>query len=153
MNRQRPSLLALPAGVKMQDFLFEPDEAEKQAYRATLAEKHRQNSLRRLAKLKQRWDEEDNAQRKRLRARRVKELESVVAADREFVAKENEKERRRMAAEAETKKIADYYINEQHKELLARLHKATGEINRDIIRTERKELERRGVIRGRSRQS
>ena len=53
-----------------------------------------------------------------------------------------------MAAEAETKKIADYYIAEEHRALLARLNKATQTINADIVRTERKELERRGVVRG-----
>jgi hypothetical protein len=138
---------AAGAYVRLDEILFEPDDAEKKAHQKLIAERHRQNSLRRLAILKQHWDEQDQAQRKR----RVKQLAAIVAADREFVAKENEKERRRMAAEAETKKIAEYYVGEEMKALLARAQKAGREINRDIIRTERKELERRGVIRGRRR--
>lgn len=144
MNRRRPSLLALPAGVKLADFLFEPDKEEKQAFRN---DRRRRGRLDKLKSLKSKWDAEDLAATRR----RVKELEAVVAADREFVAREAENEERRMAAEAQTKKIVDYYINSEHKALLARAARAGREINADIVKAERKELERRGLVRGKRR--
>lgn len=139
-NRVR-STMFLPSDVDLDEVDWIPTKEEKQA---RLAEQHRQASLRRLERLAKRWDEQDRAQRKR----RIKEFEAAIAADREFVAVENEKERRRMAAEAETKRIADYYIGEQMKELLARAKRAGEVINRDICRTERKALEKRGLVRG-----
>jgi hypothetical protein len=149
MNRRRPSLLALPAGVKLADFDFEPTKEELKQVRALQtearrAELNRQAALKRLARLKQSWEEKERGQRKR----RIKELEAAIAADKKWIAEQDERERQRMDAEAQTKRVADYYIAEEHRALLIRLSKATAAVNRDIIRTERKELERRGVIRG-----
>jgi hypothetical protein len=142
-NRVR-STMFLPSDVDLDEVYWIPTKEEKQA---RLAEQHRQASLRRLARLKQRWDEQDAAQKRR----RLRELEAAVAADKKWIAEFEEKERRRMAAQAAVKKIADYYIVEQTKELLARAKRAGDAINRDICKTERKMLEQRGIVRGKPR--
>jgi hypothetical protein len=140
---------AASAYVRLDEVEWAPSKQELKQVRALQAEArraelNRQAALKRLARLAQSWQEKERGQRKR----RIRELEAAIAADKKWLAEENEKERRRMAAEAATQKIQDYYIAEEHRALLARLSKATAAVNRDIIRTERKELERRGVVRG-----
>src|SRR6267143_1878210 len=142
-NRVR-STMYLPPDLNLDDIDWIPTKEEKQA---RAADQHRQASLRRLARLKQRWDEQDAAQARRLRARRLKEIEAAIVADKKWIAEFEEKERQRMAAEAETKRVHDWWVAEQHRELLARAERAGREINRDICKTERTVLEKRGVVR------
>jgi hypothetical protein len=144
MKRRRPSILALPAGVKLEDFYFEPTAGEKRA------DTYRKTRLRKLEWLDEQQKLRDASELQWLRDR-VAVLESVIQADKEFVAAENERDRRRMAAEAETKRVHDWWVAEQHRELLARAERAGREINRDICKTERKVLEQRGIVRGKRR--
>jgi hypothetical protein len=73
----------------------------------------------------------------------------VAAADREFVRLENEREERRVESEAELKRIQDYYNGERDKELRAHLARITKGLNKDICKSKRETLARRGQIRGR----
>jgi hypothetical protein len=140
--RRRIPVLALPLDIKLDDILFAPDAEERKAY---AWETHRRAALKRLERLRATWERQD-LERARKRA---KDLQALVEADRKFVAAENDRQERRVAAEQETKKIADYYLQEQRKELLARLARATKEISADVCRSERERLMRRGVVRGR----
>jgi hypothetical protein len=142
-NRVR-STMFLPSDVDLNEVDWIPTKEEKQA---RLAEQHWQASLRRLARLKQRWDEQDAAQKRR----RLRELEAAIAADKKWIAEFEEKERRRMVVEAETKRVHDWWVAEQTNELLARAKRASKEIYRDAARAEREELIRRGAYKGRSR--
>lgn len=137
MKRRIP-LTALPAGIRPSDFFWGPTYEEHQ--------------LSLLRKLKAKWAREDAAiERKHLERmrKRAAELEQSVAKDREWLARLAERQE-------EQKRVTDYWLAEQkkqadaeHKALVARLAKATKEIQKSDARSEREELLRRGVVRGR----
>jgi hypothetical protein len=160
MKRSCP-LFALPTGIRPSDFYWEPvsnlpkrpkkkplvpfTEAEKLAYKAH----HR-------LKILQRWKEKWDRQETEYLRRRAKALEASVAADKEWLRIENEREERRMQAEAELKAVQHYYRSEREKELAAqdkarrdKAAKLLKEINADACKSERDLLASRGAIRGR----
>lgn len=112
---------------------------------------YEEHQLSLLRKLKAKWAREDAAiERKHLERlrKRATELEQSIAKDREWLARLAERQE-------EQKRVTDYWVEEQrkqaeadHKALLARLAKATKEIQRSDARSEREELLRRGVVRG-----
>src|SRR5260370_30222694 len=85
-KRQRHPLRALPLGISLSDFFWEPTRGEIEA------DQRRANRLRRLeylAKLKESWEREDC---ERLR-RRAAELAVVVENDRAYIERVNAIER------------------------------------------------------------
>jgi hypothetical protein len=141
MKRQKP-LQALPLGIRLADYFWSPDKAEREV---NLAAQRRRAALAKLAKLEVEWKVQDEL---RLR-RRAAELAVVVAADKEWLAREQ-------AWEEQLQKIQDYYRSEaqreaaeERKRLLAKLDKVTRQMNKSDVRAERQELLRRGVFRGR----
>jgi hypothetical protein len=134
VKRRFPKLV-LPANLRLDEILFAPDAEERQY---THLEKQRQQRLARMERLAKRWEREDQARLEK----RVRDLEAIVGADREFVEACN-------AREAEIQRVRAYYETEQRKELLARLARATKDISKDVCRAEREKLMRRGIVRGR----
>jgi hypothetical protein len=61
---------------------------------------------------------------------------------------EREREERKLQSDAELKKVQDYFNGERDKDLRAALKRITNDMNKDIVKTERKVLARRCVIRG-----
>jgi hypothetical protein len=83
--------------------------------------------------------------------RRAAELAAVVEQDRAFVAREEAFEREMKRRQAIIIQLHEQDAADERKRLLARLEKATKEINADAARRERKVLAARGVLRGRLR--
>jgi chromosome segregation ATPase len=115
------------------DFYFVPTREETQ--------------LDRLRCLEREWARRELFQLRR----RAAELTVVVAADCAYVERQN-------ALEAEIQRRKNYYeavhkdeADQERKWLLARLEKATKEMNKSDVRAEHRELLRRGVYRGRRR--
>lgn len=141
-RRNQPRVLPPLLPEKADNYLFEPDEEERQYVRN---ESHRQNSLAKLRKLDARFAEQ---QLEYLRSK-CAALQSVIDADRAWLAAQAERE-------AELKRVNDWRASEHEKEQATedeqrrkRLARATEQINRDTVRREREEFAKRGVIRGR----
>jgi hypothetical protein len=147
MRRPRPRF-ALPIDINLNDFDWTPvpkpgRKSAKQQF--TKEEKLAYQARERTIAVLRKFEREEWAFIRRY----AKNLEAVVAADREFVRIENEREERRLESEAELKKIQDYFNGERDKELRAHFARVTKELNKDILKNEREVLARRGVIRGR----
>jgi hypothetical protein len=106
-----------------------------------------ETQLDRLRCLEREWARRELFQLRR----RAAELTVVVAADCAYVERQN-------ALEAEIQRRKNYYeavhkdeADQERKWLLARLEKATKEMNKSDVRAEHRELLRRGVYRGRRR--
>ena len=139
--RKRP-IHALPYGINLSDYLFAPDAEEIQV---VVNERRRQDRLAKLHKLEKMWERQDL---ERLR-RRAAELESVIAADKEWLEKQNAWDAEIERRKAIILKLHDEDAKLERERLLARLEKATKTMNAEIVRSERAELSRRGVVRGR----
>jgi hypothetical protein len=150
--RSRP-IFVLPAGENLSDFDFVPSAEEKAA--AKEIGKHRAHAKRclvNLGHLQKLWAREDAEYDRRREARRQKHIETILAAaelDRQWVeqyrAWEQEIERRR-----------NFYLTEHAKEdkathaaQLKKLATILDDIRKTDCRLERKELTKRGVVRGR----
>jgi len=103
--------------------------------------------LERLGKIERDWDAAED----RILKLRAKAVEASVAADRAWLTLEQEREERKLQSDAELKKVQDYFNGERDKELRAALKRITKDMNKDILKTEREALVRRGAIRGRRR--
>lgn len=143
-RRNQPRVLPPLLPEKADNFLFEPDEEERQYVRN---EGHRQNSLAKLRKLDALFADQ---QMEYLRSK-CAALQSVIDADRAWLAAQAERE-------AELKRVNDWWASERKKELKAedeqrrkKLARATEQINRDAVRREREQFSQRGLIRGRKR--
>ena len=145
MSRRRPTILALPAGVKFSDLDFKP----------TWQEIEWERWLRAKAEYEKEWLE---AAQKELailaciieRDARENALEEFHQRRQKFYREQAEKE-----AERDRQEI-DKYLAEQQRILdaprlnaeLAKLARIGREIKRENMRIERAELKRRGVLRG-----
>jgi hypothetical protein len=99
--------------------------------------------LERLRKIETEWDAAED----RILRFRHKAIEASVAADRAWLKLEKERKERKVQADAELKKVQDYFNGERDKELRAHLKRVTSELNKRICKYEREA--RRGLIRGR----
>ncbi len=140
-NRVR-STMALPPDVDLNFIDWQPTVGEKEA---TRRERTRKVKLEWLADQDAKFDA---AELEHLR-KKCAALQQVVDADRAWLERQKE-------LEGDHAKVKAYYEQEADKEaqaeraaLLKRLEKATKKINADNARTERAELLRRGVVRGR----
>jgi hypothetical protein len=133
-HSKRPSgenIFCLPAGENLSNYLWEPTWEERQLAHLRQMEIHwNRNELLALRK-------------------RAKQLEATIAADRKWVE-------RQQIIEDGLKRIQDYYKKAhdaedaaEHAALLKRLEKATKDIAASNARAEKRELIRRGVLRGR----
>jgi len=142
MKRKRHPLRALPLGIQMSDFLWEPDAEEK---RVAVEAQRRQSRLAKLHRLEKLWAAQDFERLKR----RAAELAAIVEQDRAFVAREQAFEREMQRRQAIIMQLHDEDAKLERKLLLARLEKATKELNKDVVRSERAALLAKGVVRGR----
>ena len=150
--RSRP-IFVLPAGESLTDYDFAPTKEEREIEKERA--KHRRHAKRclvNLAALKKTWAKEDAASDRLREQRRQKHIETILATaelDRQWVeqyrAWEQEIERRR-----------NFYLTEQQKEAkaihaaqLKKLATILDDIRKTDCRLERKELTKRGVVRGR----
>ena len=131
MRRDRPR--RVPPGYSDKDYHFYPTWDER--------------ILERLGKIERDWDAAED----RILKLRAKAVEASVAADRAWLTLEQEREERKLQSDAELKKVQDYFNGERDKELRAALKRITKDMNKDILKTEREALVRRGAIRGRRR--
>jgi len=131
MRRDRPR--RVPPGFSDKDYHFYPTWDER--------------ILERLRKIERDWDATED----RILKLRAKAIEASVAADRAWLTLEQEREERKLQSDAELKQVQDYFNRERDMELRAALKRITTDLNIDIVKTEREELARRGVIRGRRR--
>src|SRR5208283_1825817 len=131
MRRDRPR--RVPPGFSDKDYHFYPTWDER--------------ILERLGKIERDWDATED----RILKLRAKAIEASVAADRAWLTLEQEREERKLQSDAELKQVQDYFNRERDMELRAALKRITTDLNIDIVKTEREELARRGVIRGRRR--
>jgi hypothetical protein len=143
-------LYVLPDNCDLSDMDFVPSPEEIAAAKQFAKNRrHAKRVLVNLAALKKTWEREDK-ERDQLRLRRLAtEMATIAKADRDWIAAENERETRRMAAQAELKKVTDYYLSEHRKEALKKLGQINRDINLDICKAERLALTKRGVVRGR----
>jgi|SRR6516225_9697174 hypothetical protein len=141
-RRSKPIVFPPAISERMGDFLWEPDEAE---IAVNIEERRQKNFAAKMKRFFARFHQEELEYYRK----RCDQLAVIVAADKAWIDRQN-------GIEAEMKEVRDYYEGERKKEEQAadkvrrekclRLRK---EINRDIVRTEREELIRRGVYRGR----
>jgi hypothetical protein len=149
--KQRPRF-ALPFGINLADYDFQPTREEK--------------LLDRVNEMKLVWDREDDDRRRRRSALIAKEIaeekrKQEIEDRREEIAREREAEieRRRnyylaaRKAEGPMEKLIERYQNELegnwYTKALRKLEKLTAEIRHDRLKAEREALTRRGVLRGR----
>jgi hypothetical protein len=146
MSRRRPTLLALPSGVKFSDLDFKP----------TWQEIEWERWLRAKAEYEKTWLE--NAQKELAllaciveRDARENALEEFHQRRQKFYREQAEKE-----AERDRQEIEKYLTEQQrildapiYNALVARVNKAGDQIRKDAAHFERQELLRRGVVRGR----
>lgn len=142
MKRRYP-VRALPLGIRLSDFYWQPTQEEK-AVDSKFLERQRRNRLDKLRRLERLWAEQDLARMRR----RVAELESVVKQDRAFVAREEAFEKEIQRRKAIILKLHDEEAEAERKRLLTKLAKVTAEMNAATVRSERALLARRGVVRG-----
>jgi hypothetical protein len=128
MRRDRPR--RVPPGFSDRDYHFYPIWDER--------------ILERLRKIESEWDAAED----RILKLRAKAIEASVIADRAWLNLEREREERKLQSDAELKKVQDYFNGERDKDLRAALKRITNDMNKDIVKTERKVLARRCVIRG-----
>jgi hypothetical protein len=128
MRRDRPR--RVPLGFSDRDYHFYPPWDER--------------ILERLRKIESEWDAAED----RILKLRAKAIEASVIADRAWLNLEREREERKLQSDAELKKVQDYFNGERDKDLRAALKRITNDMNKDIVKTERKVLARRCVIRG-----
>ena len=131
MRRDRPR--RVPPGYSDKDYHFYPTWDER--------------ILERLGKIERDWDAAED----RILKLRAKAVEASVAADRAWLTLEQEREERKLQSDAELKTVQDYFNGELDKERRAALKRITNDLNKDILKTEREALVRRGAIRGRRR--
>lgn len=140
-NRIRCTV-ALPADVELDFIDWVPGKAELAAVQRR---KTAQRRLEYLDELKAEWERSDLLAMQRKAA----ELAVVIAQDKIWLARES-------AWEAKVESVRNYFLTELQREekaadkaRLERLRKAAAAINRDICKTEREVLIRRGAYRGR----
>jgi hypothetical protein len=149
--KQRPRF-ALPFGINLSDYDFQPTREEK--------------LLDRVNEMKLQWDLEDD-ERRRLRFKQIaaeieeEKRKQEIEDRREEIAHEREAEieRRRnyyltaRKTEGPMEKLIERYQNELegnwYNKALRKLEKLTAEIRHDRLKAEREALTRRGVLRGR----
>jgi len=132
---------------------FFPSPEEKAAVKA--AAKHRKHAkvcLINLAALKKTWAKEDAASDRLREQRRQKHIETILAAaelDRQWIEQYR-------AWEQEIDRRRNFYLSEHQKEATAihaaqlkKLATILDDIRKTDCRLERKELTKRGVVRGR----
>ncbi len=134
--------MALPPDVDLNFIDWLPTVGEKEA---TRRERTRKAKLQWLADIQAKADRDELAYLRMKVAAQAK----LIEADRDWLERQKERE-------DELEKVQAFYESEHAKEeqaadkvRLARLKKATDAINKDNARTERAELLRRGVVRGR----
>jgi hypothetical protein len=157
--RPRP-IFVLPAGENLSDFDFVPSPEEKAATKEVAKrKKHAKRCLVNLANLQKLWEREEAAYLKHMDALRQKHIAAILVQaerDRIWLAQMNAWEQETNAWEQEIDRRRNFYLSEHDKEAkaihAARLKKLAtilDDIRKTDCRLERKELTKRGVVRGR----
>jgi hypothetical protein len=152
MRRNRKPIRALPLGINMKDFLWEPDEAERFVDRVRQLQKvwHREDLERLRRREKLIALEIEDAKRKQAiedaRAEEAREREAEIERRKTYWVRERE-----AGAAAMEKLIASYEaeLNVEHGKRLKKLAQIEKDIARDKLKIERQALAQRGVLRGR----
>src|SRR5437879_1259424 len=144
-RRNKPSILALPAGVKFSDVLWEPDETE------VLLAKHLKELARLRAEIQRDWLAEQHQKLARIAEELDNEQRRIDLADHY----EKQEAWWRSQAEqtddvgAEMKRLQTELDAATYKRLLERTEKAGRSIVKQNAEIEREALKARGVYRGR----
>jgi hypothetical protein len=153
MSRRRP-ITALPFGINLSDYDFEPSKAE------LVAESRRRNWLAKMRSLLICYEREADELRRRRAAEIAREIEVAkekqeredrLSRDRDYWLREREKDRGLMTQLTERYQqiVDDSPFRRKMLAKLAEVAKLQKDIDRLAAREERKALLARGVVRGR----